>query len=536
MNKTIRKQFHFFITNRIYVISLILAAAAGYGYVFTHGTCGIDDVAISVYFKSGLGVAIGRWPFYLINKIIPVVPYKAFIMDFVTVLLLMIATILWSGILRMVADKEYPIWTYIAFSVLFLDYSIIAPVFVYYLQNGIGFVYILTALAVYGFYEYFSNASLNTKSRIKINIGVMLALYIAISFFESAANVFLVGAYAVVLLDLVRNNSLKAGSVKRFFQLSWYLGRYLGYAMVLRRVTRSVLMRVFAIQSHTFYRSVGKISWMKNGSFWDIIAVLKRIFSDIWADYFAICGKYYPMFLFVIASIVFLIILILIVVKQKKVSALFYGAVLYASMFILCIVQYAPLPYRACQHFTIFVAGIFWIIAAWIASKKKKLQIAGGCVIAVLLTASICDLNLWFIWDYKKTQYDLNCIADIVDDLQSGQFDIENKPIAFVGNYDGNPMSKELEYSQMTASLLNWGVDGLAGYCGYNSAMRMIFEYEGYDKFHWVDNEQYQKIIYQYYSEFFAENFETYKTENYENGYPGEGYIEELGDYIVIKL
>lgn len=535
MNKSIRKQFHFFITNRIYVISLILAAIAGYGYVLTHGTCGIDDVAISVYFETGLGVAIGRWPFYVINKIIPVVPYKPFIMDFLTLLLLMVAAILWSGIFRMVADKEYPIWTYIIFSVVFLDYSIIAPVFVYYLQNGIGFLYIFTAVAVYGFYEYYSNHLLNVKNRVTIGIGVMVSLYIAISFFESAANVFIVAVYAVVMLDLVRKNNLNAVSAKRFFQFSWYIARYLGYAMVLRRVTRSALMRAFSIQPHTFYRSVSKISWMKNGSIQDVLAVIKRILEDIWADYFAVSVKYYPMLLFVIATCAFLFFLVAILIKRKKIVILFYGFALYASMFILCIVQYATLPYRACQHFTIFVGGMFWCVAVWLASRQKRTQLVGVSVIAVLLAVSVCDLNRWFIWDYENTQYDLNCIADIVDDLQSGQYDIEHKPIAFVGEYEGNPKSKELEYSQMTGSYLNWGVDGLAGYCGYNSAMRMIFEREGYE-FKWVNDEQYQKIIYQYYSEFFAENFEMYKTEKYDNGYPNEGYIEEQEEYIVIKL
>jgi hypothetical protein len=517
------------------MLMLVLAAIAGYGYVFTHGTCGIDDVAISVYFNSGLGVAIGRWPFYVINKVIPVVPYKPFIMDFVTVLLLMLAAMLWSGILRMAVGKEYPIWTYIVFSVVFLDYSIIAPVFVYYLQNGIGFVYILAALAVYGFYAYYSNDSLNTGNRIAINIGVMLSLYIAISFFESAANVFIVGAYAVVVLDLIWNNKLHAGGIKRFFQMSWYIVRYLCYAMVLRRVTRSVLMRVFSIQSHSFYRSVSMISWMENGSIQDILAMFGRILDDIWADYFAVSVKYYPMLLFVIATVVFVIVLIAFGILKKKISVLFYGLALYTSMFILCIVQYTALPYRACQHFTIFVGVAFWLAAAWLASGKRPIRYAGISAISLLLAVSVCDLNRWFVWDYENTQYDLACIADIAADLQSGQYDIEHKPIAFVGEYEGNPRREELAYSQMTSSLLNWGVDGLAGYCGYNSAMQMIFEQQGYE-FKWVDDEQYQKIIYQYYSEFYMENFESYKTENYENGYPDEGYIEELDDYIVIKL
>ena len=71
----LRKQIEYFLRNKIYMVSLIIAAVAGYGYEITHSSLGIDDVCIGLYFDDGLGVSIGRWSFYVINKLFHAVSY-----------------------------------------------------------------------------------------------------------------------------------------------------------------------------------------------------------------------------------------------------------------------------------------------------------------------------------------------------------------------------------------------------------------------------------------------------------------------------
>ena len=45
----LRKQIEYFLRNKIYMVSLIIAAVAGYGYEITHSSLGIDDVCIGLY-------------------------------------------------------------------------------------------------------------------------------------------------------------------------------------------------------------------------------------------------------------------------------------------------------------------------------------------------------------------------------------------------------------------------------------------------------------------------------------------------------
>ena len=216
MWKEIKEQSLFFLKNKWFLVVLILSAVAGYGYVLTHGTCGIDDISIDLYFEKGIGVAIGRWPYYIVNKIIPVAEYVPFIGDFITVLLLMLSVILWCVLLRMLIPEKVSIWSYVAFAVWFMDYSMNADVFVFYLQNGLGWLHLFVASSLIAFLYLYRNR-VEWKQQVLIRIGIIILLTLAISFYESAANVFLSGSILVMLFDLCVKKKESAFRGKNFW-------------------------------------------------------------------------------------------------------------------------------------------------------------------------------------------------------------------------------------------------------------------------------------------------------------------------------
>ena len=171
----LKRQIEYFLKNKIYMASLIIAAIAGYGYEITHSSLGIDDVCIGLYFDDGLGVSIGRWPFYVINKIFHVTEFEPFILEFIAVLIFMFAAIVWSAMLKYVLGDRLPIACYAVFSAMFLDYSLIAEVFIYYLQNGVPAIYTLTGVAIFDFYYLYTH-TLERKQRIWHKLGMSLIL------------------------------------------------------------------------------------------------------------------------------------------------------------------------------------------------------------------------------------------------------------------------------------------------------------------------------------------------------------------------
>lgn len=551
MIKELREQISYFVKNKMYLISLVIAAIAGYTYQLTHGTCGIDDISIGLYFEKGLGVAIGRWPFYLINKMIPIASeYQPFFCDFITLLILMISAVVWCGLLRMVLRQKVSIWCYIVFSVLFLDYSMISEVFVFYLQNGLGFVYLLTGLALFGSYYLLTRQNdvrkaaqkgISCKENIAVRIGLIGALTIAVSFYESAANLYLSGVLLLIYIDMMDKKEETVFSLKHIIGTLVFTARYLVYAMIFRRLIRTVIMKVFGIMPYSFYRSAS-LSWLLKGGMGKIWENLSVVFEEVWENFFAAGTTYLPITLFVMASLVFLVHLIWNAVKEKKILPLVIGIGFYVSMFILSFVQGSAVTYRACQIFSVFIGVILMGILKWVLKQTKIFKVIGLTAVFSCLFLSVLDLNRWFVLDYKKTEYEMSVLEEIANDLQNGGYDIEKKPIVVVGDFElPEEMTEAYGYSQNRNSIIQWSVKAFAMHYGYNVPIRQFFEYLGYE-FLWAEQELCREVFEEYYPldrELYDMNplMESY-TELYEEDeqYPNVGYIEEKQDYIVVKL
>ena len=565
--KEIRETSLYFLKSPLYMGALIVAAILGYGYVLTHGTCGIDDISIDLYFENGIGVAIGRWPYYLINKIIPIAQYTPFLGDFVTVLLLMLAAIVWCVLLHMLIKVEVPIWSYIVFSAFFLDYSMNADVFVFYLQNGLGWVYLFSVLALIAFLYLYRN-KVSFGKQVQIRIGILAMLTIAISFYESAANVFLSGALLVMLINLYVEKRESCFRGKRFWCALFFIARYLLYAMVLRRVARTILMRVFSIPAYIFYRSATNLDWITKGGIEHIFKAIGELFARIYRDYFAIGVVHYPVLLFVISSIVFWGLVVWYTKRNKDFLLALTGVGVYASMFVLCLIEGAPMAYRACQIFTIFVAFAFFVITIVLEKQKIIVQRIGISIIAVMFAISVYDMTKWFALDYEKTEYEMQVIDSIAEDLVSGEYNVNEKPIVVVGKFElpdaiydkycikegdfgWGIVKKATEladekvkdrycYGQNSSSIIDWSVHAFAMSCGYNVPIRQFFEYRGYE-FLWAEAEIVDRVFEEYFPmdwEYYSYSNVTNYTETYpqEEQYPNKGYIEELEDCIIIKL
>lgn len=539
MIKEIKAQISWFVKNFTYMIALVISAAAGYAYQLTHGTCGIDDISIDLYFEKGLGVAIGRWPYYLVNKVLPVAEYRPFIGDFITLLLLMLSAIVWCGLIRMAVKRDLPIWCYIVFSAMFLNYSMIAEVFVFYLQNGLGFVYLLTGLALFGAYYILTN-QVERKENIGIRIGMILCLTIAISFYESAANLYLSGMLLMIYIDMQSRKNTEF-SFKHIMGTMVFTARYLVYAMICRRVIRTVLMKVFGIMPYTFYRSAS-LSWLFKGGIGRLWQNLSTVFEELFENYFTAGLSYFPIALFVGASFLFLLHLIWKDVRKKELLTALVGMGFYMSMFLLSFVQGGAVTYRACQIFSIFIGLVLMAVTEKAFKLNGLKKTAGLAVVMVVIVLSAYDLNKWFELDYRKTEYEMSVLKEIAKDLQDGGYNITEKPLVVVGDFElPDEMVAEYGYSQNRNSIIHWSVRAFAMHYGYNVPIRQFYEYLGYS-FIWADQELCREVFEKYYpldkvSYDIDPTLEAY-TQEYgtEEEYPNKGYIEETERYIVVKL
>lgn len=562
MIKQIREQAAYFIKNKWFMVMLVLATAAGYGYVLTHGTCGIDDVSIDLYFEGGIGVAIGRWPYFLINKIIPIAKYTPFIGDFITIIVMMLAAIVWCVLLRMLIPKQVPIWAYIVFAVMFMDYSINADVFVFYLQNGLGWVHLFSVFSLVAFL-YLSKERVNVKEQIVIRIVVIGMLTIAISFYESAANIFLTGVFLVVFLDLLMEGKKSVFRGIGLLRTLFFAGRYLVYAIIARRIMRSILMRAFNLAPYVIFRNVDKAEWLFAGSIDSILKKMQELLAQIYCDYFAVSVIYYPVLLFVVCSVIYTIALVYFSWKKKDTMLFVVGLGVYVSLFALCFIAGDIMAYRACQPLVIFVAVVFFGIVVALDRTPKWKQLCGSILIIVSISYSIYDMNQWFALDYEKTEYEMQIIDQIAEELNSGKYNVEEKPLVFVGNFElpdelynkycitpddfgwnavvraavqaGRVVEGNYCYGQNNNSIIDWSIHAFESYCGYNVPIRQLFEYRGYD-FLWADDTTIRSVFATHYTSDWHTRFHYVEAYKGAAQFPEEGYIEETTDCIIIRL
>lgn len=539
----LRKQIEYFLRNKIYMVSLIIAAVAGYGYEITHSSLGIDDVCIGLYFDDGLGVSIGRWPFYVINKLFHVTGFEPFIMEFAAVLILMFAAIVWSAVLRYILGDKLPIACYAVFSAMFLDYSLIAEVFIYYLQNGVPIIYTLVGMAVFDLYYLYTH-DLEQKQRILHKLGMSLLVSVSVGFYEAAANVFLTGVLLIMIVDCFGANHMRIRKFKQFFMSLFLVGRVLVYAIVERSLITKVCMAIFGIEPYS-YRSAGSM-----------LRILKypgrilTIIRQILRDYVFVGLAYYPIGLFVATSILFIVIIIAGSIYKKNLYILFLGIICYGSIFVLSLPQGDALPYRSNLMIALLVAMVlFYLTYVILKCRYQLINVIGMVLVISVVYNSAFDLNHWFAFEYEKNQSELAVVDQVAYDLQKGGYNIAEKPVVFIGSYELNPAILEKcsmgsdtpEYSvikdlndwmeeetgeryvyvqTLSWSLIDWAIPGFYIYEGYNREMIRLFEERGYQLI-WGGTELYEKALEQ---------------EEQLNEYPLEGYIREYDDYIVVRF
>jgi len=372
-------------------------------------------------------------------------------------------------------------------------------------------------------------------------VTVIASLIIAISFYESAANLYLSGAILIIYIGMLSRREECNFDFKKLFGCLIFVVRYLVYAMIARRVVRTIIMRVFGIMPYTFYRSAS-LSWLFKGGagkIWENIGV---VLEEIAENYFVAGKSYVPITLFVLATLVFFAHLFVDCIKGKRILQGIVGLGFYVSMFVLSLVQGGAVTYRACQIFSVFVGIVLFGITKMALKQKGWLKIATSAVVTLCILASIYDLNKWFELDYRKTEYEMSILQEIGEELQNGTYDIEHKPVVIVGDFElDESLVKEYGYSQNRVSILNWSVKAFAMHYGYNIPIRQLFERLGYS-FNWASQELCEEVFATYYplnKELYDIDplLETY-TELYDSTeqYPNAGYIEETETYIVIKL
>ncbi len=522
------KDLSFFVKRFSFIVPLLLVAVLCFGYQVTNFTFGVDAVARNEYLFEGRNIAQGRLVLPLLAPLFNLSELFPFAEEFFGVVMLISASIFFCIVLKRASFDKFNKHFYTAFACLFISYPIITEYWVYSMMGwNISIGYILVAFSLMQMLSFFED------KKIWRMILSALMLAFAVSMYEALLPVYVLGVFTVLLVRAIFGEEKE----KRFktFAIN---GLLMAIPLVVGLAFELVVSAIIISSDPTLPPSLGAantIYYPKLG----LLGGLEKAWTGIWQDYIVSALWYTPLTLLWIAVIIFIIISVVLAIRKKGGAMLVLSFGCIFSLFLLTLIQGSVSPYRCCLVFSFFTAFTFAFILHLALSMPKKLNVlryACSSILVLLCFTQGVETNNWFALNHQRFEAEMRILEYVGEDL-TVNYDT-GKPVVFVGqkllyserltdhiyldrdlqlNYLGrsNYMRKIAQTS--VTSMLSWSVTAFSQPC---TELYKIFEYIGFD-FVPCTNEM------------FNEARELCKDMP---AYPDEGYIQDVGSYIIVRL
>lgn len=420
---------------KIYVVCVSFTAILSYGFALSQPMIGVDDSAIGRYFSEGLGPVMGRFGFYLLNKICPVAEYTPFITDFIGVCLLVLGSLLWCLVWERAMGRPLSVLSATCFSCVMISCPMISEVFIYYLHNGICINYCLCALLLLVFLDAFKQKGRAFYKKLLVCLGL---LWVTNSFVESFTIVFLMGIVMCWVFTATEGTErIRAGHMVK--EGAW-AGILLAGSIVLRSVTIEIITFVFSLQDQIGImnrRSVLEaLDWFQSSQgLAEFVMTIKKYI----AMYYVNAIAYIPVRIYFFAVVCFGLYGVYRLLRYKQVVPLLGMAAIQIIPLILVFLEGHATFYRNSQFVPVYVAFVVLLLGLaverYCRSKAKSAGVLGvWCVlIGILVYNQAYEMTQWFYVDYLKYEDAKNTVNQISYELEHN-YDT-SKPVVFTGNY-----------------------------------------------------------------------------------------------------
>ena len=535
-----------FFKNPMFIIPLIIVTIGSFGYLLGHATVNVDTLSADRYYGENVLIKQGRLMAPLIDKIFNIMNFYPFLVDFIAVLLLMLAAVLFCSLFDSVSKGKIKMIAYTIFACFFVSYPLIMEAFVFEpmgISIALGFCFI--ALSLILFNEYWKNKN------IKKYICGTIFLWFAISLYESFAVVYVMGVFLLLLLKILYENETKQ-SIKEYILTGLKFAIPLVIVVLFNCIITNMIILIWQKEINLYAD--------KNILYGDlgIAGGIKNLFNTVMEKYIINGLGYLPITFLVISSLISFVLGIILSVKKRNFLIFLSILGMNLSLLMLSIIQGKASYYRTCQQFYLFVSFIFMILTQCILNMniKKYFKNAFLFIMFLMIFYQVKEISkLQYINDlrYQKEKNDMILIAN---ELQA-KYDVENKAVIFIGEYElpscvkeavgikkGSLHYKVLDYfnkkfnneeidldnyiivENSVKSYIDWAKSAFSFEEKANIENIKFFKYLGYDfKVGITDDEAFYDI---------ANTLTNRKI--IPNSWPKEGSIVEIDEYILVFL
>lgn len=423
--KELNEQLRYFLHRNDFIIPILLVTIMSFGFTLTHPSISVDDTAMDYYYRQNELLTQGRFFQVLIDKVLGIYNFRPFVLDFLAILCLMAAAVLWCSLFRQITDKQLKPLVYVFFGCFFVSYPLINEIFIYMgsdFETGLGHAMIPFIL----FIMFLSSREPLNFRKPGIFMVPSFLIALTLSLYESFAVVYLFGIFAVLILRfLYSDDSRKCIDV---LKRGIYYVIPLAGGIIIRLIIVQILKLIFHLGTST--NASKEIHWDHG-----ILANLPTLFKGVTVSFFYNGLVYLPITLLLIAIGAVLVMMVRDGFKYRSwtLTALYAGSII--SIFSLTILQGVETPYRACSVFSVFVAFVFMLILQFVevAKIRKEIKKAVLVVMCIFIVWQINDINKWFYVDYMRYEEEVNVVNQVAAEIRSN-YDLD-KPVVFLGDY-----------------------------------------------------------------------------------------------------
>lgn len=415
----IDEKFKKMILNKKYYIPHVLLLIISFAYYIVHYAINVDTIAVSFDYNRAKEIFIcqNRASWFVFEKLFnPFGRYNPLSQAVVSVIGLYICSILLNYLFYVLSDGLDDLWMYVISGALLITYPLIVEAWVFPILTIV--VYIPTIFVLLSLIY-----SVKNDSRDKYSF---LLLFLGLLGYESVVFVYIFLVVFALLYISIR------GVKAKYFKISVEYAVLLLLALGCRYVLNNTIRVILGITKSTGDRT---IAW-KEG--------LEYAIGQIAYDgyyYIVRAFEYYPIGVFLAASVVYIVFVIYLVCKKKSAKIAFYGICCYGSIFLLSILIARPMKYRTATAIPFFICGVFFLMYTYIfhaehKGNSKKFEVGRVIVLSLAFylsfTQAVYTGSLFFL-DIHRSDNEIAVLRQIGYRLTS---EYEAKEVVFVGELD----------------------------------------------------------------------------------------------------
>ena len=537
-----------FLSNKKYMAVMLVVALLSYGFAMTHVTVSIDDLELDRYLGSGQDMLRSGRLGHILWNFLRTRWANSYSIEFLGVILFLWAAISFSILYRRVSGGQVSMEACTVFSGVLISYPLINEIWEY-TRTGFNVCggYLLVARSVLLVYNFLHSGK---RNYVQMLIAGLLTMWIC-SGYESLASVYVFTVCSVLALQVIYGPE-KEKHISQVLLQGMVYAIVLAVGLLLRAVSHNILLAILHLEPST--NGSTKILWGTEPA----AVILKNLVWDILRGYILRGIIYFPLGELLAAGVLFLIIGVCACRKHGAVLLL-PGAGMLLSLILLSVLQGDMSPYRTCQVFGSFVAftAMLAVICVQRVNWRRLRWIpAGVCALGCVLSLyQAIYLNSFLFMNHLRSEEEAFVVRDVGTDLLAAN--LQDKPVIFIGeyslsnmiekavsiptdsrawqsyckwfdrcaNYLGDDFYSDFYYSRLPEtnvnSVLSWSLQGFE-----QETTQKIFSFYGIE-YTPVDNEAYYGLYPQ---------ANAYAREHDMPAYPQEGYIVDMGEYLIVRL